>query len=84
MVQSVIEASLNESEDNNIEIDIGIALVRPRPVSKANKRAVKAILFEATNEDMIRTFETIYGSPTYDKAKKVQVVLEQRKLLYAI
>lgn len=84
MVQSAIEASLNEYEDNIIETNPSVAPIRPKPIFEYDERVVKVVLSEATYAYKIKTFEAIYWPPIFDNVEEVQISLGQRKLLYAI
>jgi len=81
MLWSIIEACLHDLEDDIIETDSGVELVRPRPVSETDKQALVVVLFEEMDEDMIIHFESIYGSFASVNMKEMQVHLERRKVL---
>ena len=78
MLWSIIEACLHDLEDDIIETDSGVELVRPRPVSETDKQALVVVLFEEMDEDMIIHFESIYGSFASVNMKEMQVHLERR------
>ena len=56
MVWSIIEASLNEIEDSIIETNLGVAPVRPIPLSKTDERVIEVVLFESMDKDRIKNF----------------------------
>lgn len=84
LLQSIIEASLKESEDDIVEIDPDVAPVRPRPMFNVDEEVMNDVLFEEMDEDKIRRFENIYGTLASINIKEMKEHLKKRKVIHQI
>lgn len=82
-LQSIIEASFTEVEDDVIEINPGIAPIRALPMSDVDDQLITA-QYDTMDANKLRRFEQIYGALESISIEVMKEHLQQRKIMMLI